>query len=43
MARTEKIIAFPSHFFSRVVALLYLEELDCLTPGDMILLIQDLD
>jgi hypothetical protein len=43
MARTKKILAFPCRFFFRVIAPLYLEELDCLTPGDTILLIQDLD
>jgi hypothetical protein len=43
MARTKKVLAFPSCFFFRVVASLYLEELDCFMPRDMILLIQDLD
>jgi hypothetical protein len=43
MARTEEVLAFPCCFFFRVVAPLYLEELDCFTPRDMILLIQDLD
>jgi hypothetical protein len=43
MVRTEEVFAFPSCFFFRVVAPLYLEELDCFTPRDMILLIQDLD
>jgi hypothetical protein len=42
MARTEKILAFPSYFFI-VIAPLYLEELECLTPSDTIFLIQDLD
>jgi hypothetical protein len=36
-------LCFPSLFFFRVVAPLYLEELYCLTPCDIILLIQDLD
>jgi hypothetical protein len=43
MARTNKVLAFPSCFFLSVVALLYLEEIDYCTPRDMILLIQDLD
>jgi hypothetical protein len=43
MARMEKILTFPSCFFFRVIALLYLEELDCFMPRDTILLIQDLD
>jgi hypothetical protein len=43
MARTEEVIAFPSCFFFRVVAPLYLKELDCFTPRDTILLIHDLD
>jgi hypothetical protein len=43
MARTEEVFAFPSYFFFRVVAPLYLEELNCFTPHDTILLIQDLD
>jgi hypothetical protein len=43
MARTEKVIAFLSCFFLSVVAPLYLEELDCFMPCDMILLIQDFD
>jgi hypothetical protein len=43
MARTEEVLAFPCCFLFRVVAPLYLEELDCFTPRDMILLIQDLD
>jgi hypothetical protein len=43
MARTEEVLTFPCCFFFRVVAPLYLEELDCFTPHDMILLIQDLD
>jgi hypothetical protein len=43
MARTKKVLAFPSCFFSSVVAPLYLEELDGFTPCDMILLIQDFD
>jgi hypothetical protein len=43
MARMEEVFAFPSCFFFRVVAPLYLKELDCFTPHDMILLIQDLD
>jgi hypothetical protein len=43
MVRTEEVLAFPSCFFFRVVAPLYLEELDCFTPSNTILLIQDLD
>jgi hypothetical protein len=41
--RKEEFFAFPCCFFFRVVAPLYLEEFDCFTPCDMILLIQDLD
>jgi hypothetical protein len=37
------VLAFPGRFFFRVVAPLYLEELDCFMPRDTILLIQDLD
>jgi hypothetical protein len=43
MARMEEVFAFSSCFFFRVVAPLYLEEFDCFTPRDTILLIQDLD
>jgi hypothetical protein len=43
MTRMEEGLAFPSCFFFRVVAPLYLEELDCFTPHDTILLIQDFD
>jgi hypothetical protein len=43
MARMKKVLTFPSCFLFRVVAPLYLEELDCFMPRDMILLIQDLD
>jgi hypothetical protein len=43
MARTKEVLAFSSCFFFRVFAPLYLEELDCFQPRDMILLIQDLD
>jgi hypothetical protein len=43
MARTDEALTFPSCFFFRVVAPLYLEELECFTPPDTILLIQDLD
>jgi hypothetical protein len=43
MAGTEKILAFPCCFFLRVIAPLYLKELNCFMPHDMILLIQDLD
>jgi hypothetical protein len=43
MARMKKVLTFPSYFFFRVVDPLYVEELDCFTPRDMILLIQDLD
>jgi hypothetical protein len=39
----KKVLTFPSRFLFRVVAPLYLEELDCFTPRDTILLIQDLD
>jgi hypothetical protein len=43
MARMEEVLTFPRCFFFRVVAPLYLEELDCFTTHDTILLIQDLD
>jgi hypothetical protein len=43
VARTEEVFAFPCCFFFRVVAPLYLEELDCFSPSDTILLIQDFD
>jgi hypothetical protein len=43
MARMKKVLAFPSFFFFGVVAPLDLEELDCFTPRDTILLIQDFD
>jgi hypothetical protein len=43
MPRTKEVLAFPSRFFFRVIAPLYLEELDCFMPRDTILLIQDLD
>jgi hypothetical protein len=43
MARIEEVLTFPSCFFFRVVAPLYLKELECFTPCDTILLIQDLD
>jgi hypothetical protein len=43
MARMEEVLSFPSCFFFRVVAPLYLEELDYFMPHDTILLIQDLD
>jgi hypothetical protein len=43
MARIKKVLTFPSFFISRVVVPLYLEELDCFTPHNMILRIQDLD
>jgi hypothetical protein len=43
MARTEEVFPFPCCFFFRVVAPLYPEELDCFTPRDTILLIEDLD
>jgi hypothetical protein len=39
----EGVFAFSSCFFFRVVAPSYLEELDCFTHRDTILLIQDLD
>jgi hypothetical protein len=43
MARMKEILAFLICFFFRVIAPLYLEELDCFMPRDTILLIQDLD
>jgi hypothetical protein len=43
MARTKKVLAFPSCLLFSVVAPLYLEELDYFTPHDTILLIQDFD
>jgi hypothetical protein len=43
MARMKKIPAFPHCFSLRVIAPLYLEELDYFTLRDMILLIQNLD
>jgi hypothetical protein len=43
MTRMKKVLAFQSCFFFSVVALLYLEELYCVTPCDMILLIRDFD
>jgi hypothetical protein len=43
MSRMEEVFAFPGCFFFRVVSPLYLEELDCFSPRDTILLIQDLD
>jgi hypothetical protein len=43
MVRMEEVFTFPCCFFFRVVAPSYLEELDCFTPRDTILLIQDLD
>jgi hypothetical protein len=43
MARTKKVLTFLSRFFFSVVAPLDLEELDGVTPCDMILLIQDFD
>jgi hypothetical protein len=42
MVRTEEVFAFPGCFFFRVVAPLYHQELDCFSPRDTILLIQDL-
>jgi hypothetical protein len=39
----DEVFTFPSCFFFRVVAPLYLKELDCFMPRDTILLIQDLD
>jgi hypothetical protein len=41
IARTEEALAFPSCFSFRVVAPLHLEEPDCFTPRDTMLLIQD--
>jgi hypothetical protein len=43
MARMEEVLTFPCCFFFRVIAPLYLEKLDCFTPRDTILLIQDLN
>jgi hypothetical protein len=43
MAGTKDVLAFPCCLFFRVIAPFYLEELDCFTPRDTILLIQDLD
>jgi hypothetical protein len=43
MVRTEEVLIFPCCFFFRVVAPLYLEELDCFMPRDTIFLIQDHD
>jgi hypothetical protein len=43
MARMEEVLSFPSCLLFRVVPPLYLEEFECFTPHDMILLIQDLD
>jgi hypothetical protein len=44
MTIMEEVFAFPCcFFFFRVVAPCYLEEFDCFTPHDTILLIQDLD
>jgi hypothetical protein len=43
MARTKKVLAFSSCFFFSVVPPLYLEKIDCFTPRDTILVIQDLD
>jgi hypothetical protein len=42
MVRMEEVFVFPSCFFFRVGAPMYHEELDCFTPRDTILLIQDL-
>jgi hypothetical protein len=43
MPRIEEVFAFLGCFFFRVVAPLYLEELECFSPCDTILLIQDLN
>jgi hypothetical protein len=43
MARTKEVFGFRSCFFFRVAAPLYLEEFDCFTPPDTILLIENLD
>jgi hypothetical protein len=43
MVRMKEILAFAHCFFLKVNAPLYLEELDCFTPHDMILVIQDHD
>jgi hypothetical protein len=41
--RMKEVLTFQICFFLRVIAPLYLEELDCFMPRDIILLIQDLD
>jgi hypothetical protein len=43
MARMKKVLAFPCCLFFSVVAPLDLEQHDCSTPHDTILLIQDFD
>jgi hypothetical protein len=43
MTRMEEFLTLPSGLFFGMVASLYLEELDSITPHDMVLLIQDLD
>jgi hypothetical protein len=43
MVRMKEVLASPSCFFFGAVAPLDLEELDCFTPCDTILLIQDSD
>jgi hypothetical protein len=43
MVRMEEVLTLPSCFFFRVIAPLYLEELDCFMSRDIILLIQNLD
>jgi hypothetical protein len=43
MVKTDEVLTFPCCFFFSVIAPLYFEELDCFTPCDTILLIQDLD
>jgi hypothetical protein len=43
MVRMEEVLTLPSCFFFRVIAPLYLEELDCFMSRDTILLIQNLD
>jgi hypothetical protein len=43
MVRMKEVLTFPSCFFFRVIAPLYLDELDYFMPRDTILLIQDPD
>jgi hypothetical protein len=43
ITRMKEVLTFPSCFFFRKIAPLYLEELDCFTSPDTIFLIQDHD